>query len=248
MNRILSLALVALQLLWAIPSGNAQVIPFGYWQRRGVIQKGSAATAVQATASNIVLNKPTTVQQGDVIYAFIWVDYYGALGTVSTPSGWTQLGFTALSSQYALYAFRRISDGTDGSTYTFSFSASADYSMGSVIAYANVNATAPEDATPVFSQGVVASTTVAVSGITTVSPYAQILVAVVDTSNDDTLSTPTGFTEKWLNVDTAHSQTIAGYDQLMITPGATGSISTSGWSTSTNKYQSVVIAIRSRAP
>lgn len=226
---------------------NSLQMPFGLWRKQGAEFRSTATAISQATASSIVLPKPSTVQPNDALYAFIWTNDYSSAATTLTPSGWTFLGnITHQSNQYTLNVYRRIADGSEGTNFTFSFSGSTNYSSGVVVAYSIPNTTSPEDVVPVLSAGNVSTGTVTINGVTTTTTAARVIVCLIETSRASTLTAPTGFVEQAYNIDTTNAQSIHVFDKLHVNPQATGTLSTTGWNTSSNRYLGVVLALKQR--
>lgn len=244
-TRLLAFSLL---LLFSLNS-SSNTIPFGMWRKEGADFRSAGAAVSQASGASIVLAKPSGVVVNDVLYACVWSNDYASTATTSPPAGWTSLGNIAIqSNQYTTSIFRRVVDGSEGANFTFTFSNSVNYSMGVIAAYMQANTNSPEDATTVFSGGTVGATSIAMTGITTVSTAARVVHCTTETSRASTLSvsSPTGFTQRAANVDTTNAQSIYLFDRLFLNPGATGNITTSSWNTSSNRYLGAVIAIKQR--
>jgi hypothetical protein len=222
-------------------------IPFAFWRKHGAEFRGVGAPISQSSGSSIVLAKPSGVVENDVLYACVWTNDYDKTNSTVVPSGWTLLGsIQTNSNQYITSVFRRVVDGSEGANFTFTFTESANYSMGVIIAYSMANTNTPEDATAVFSAGTVGSSSVSMTGITTVSTSTRVVFCTTETSRASTLTAPTGFTQRTANVDTSNAQSIYIFDRLYLNPQATGDLTTTGWNTSSNRYLGAVIAIRER--
>lgn len=238
----------SLLLLFSLNSSSG-TLPFGMWRKEGAEFRSAGTAVSQAAGASITLTKPSGVVANDVLYACVWTNDYDTTNSTTTPAGWTLLGSTQTSgNQYITSVFRRVADGSEGANFTFSFTESANYSMGVVVAYMQANTTTPEDATTVFSAGTVSTTSIAMTGITTVSTATRVVHCTTETSRASTLSvsSPTGFTQRAANVDTTNAQSIYIFDRLYINPGATGNITTTSWNTSSNRYLGAVIAIKQR--
>lgn len=227
--------------------GEAHGLGFGFWRTLGADYRGTATPVSQASGASIILGKPAGVVALDVFYAFVWTNDYDRTASVNTLSGWTLLGSQShQTNQYILWVFRRVADGTEGSSFTFSFSESVDYAMGVVVAYGGANTNLPEGVGPVFSAGNVASSTVTVTGITTIDNHSRVLLCMIETSRASTLTAPPGYTQRAALVDTTRAQSIYIYDNFYLSPQATGGLSTTGWNTSTNRYLGAVISLTPR--
>lgn len=215
--------------------------------------RGVGTTTNQAAGGSITVNKPANVVAKDVLFAFIWNDKnLGASATVTTPAGWTLLataqssGFTA--NQYRLSVYYRVSDGTDGASYTWTFGASQSYSTGTVVAYTDVDQVTPNDvAVQLSAVQDMASTTQTNTGVTTTTKNAKILSYYIDESTASTLTSPAGFAQVASVKDTTNAMAFALYEKTQNGTGATGGIAATGFTTGSFKcYAGAVVAIRSR--
>lgn len=224
---------------------SAQVLPFAFLRTRGPQYRDSAVAVSQAAASSIVIAKPTGTKVNDVLYAFVWTNDYDRTASVTTPSGWTSLGSQSYqTNQYVLWVFRRIGDGTESANFTFNFSESVNYSAGTVVGYSGVDVNTPEDASPVFTVGTVATSTVVFTGLTTTNHNSRVILCTFETSRASTLTGPSGFGLRVSNVDTTNAQSVYLFDQFYISPQSTGDFSTTGWNTSSNRFLGAAISLR----
>lgn len=229
------------------PPKSFAVLPFGLWRKQGADFRGSTTAVSQSSSTTITLAKPAGVVANDVLYAFVWTNTYSRTGSTATPTGWTLLGSTShQTNQYILNVYRRVADGTEGSSFTFTFSESANYSEGVVVAYVPVDTNTPEDASVVFSVGNVSTSSVSVTGTTTATTAARVIVCMIETSRASTLTAPTGFTERTNIVDSSNAQALHVYDNFYVNPQATGTLTTTGWNTSTNRYLGAVLSVKER--
>src|ERR1039457_2007888 len=79
------------------------------------------SASVDAGATSITINASTGVTSGDVIFAYVGTQSASAID-VTTPTGWTLISGPLSQGGIQIYLFQRISDGTDGASYTFYFS------------------------------------------------------------------------------------------------------------------------------
>ncbi|MBS1970125.1 MAG: hypothetical protein JSU04_07440 [Bdellovibrionales bacterium] len=209
--------------------GSSSTIPFGFWRKHGAEFRSAGAAISQASGASIVLAKPSGVITNDVLYACIWTNDYDTTNSTVTPSGWTLLGSIQSSgNQYITSVYRRIVDGSEAASFTFNFTESANYSMGVIVAYSSPDTNTPEDTTPVFSAGTVSTSSVSMTGLTTVSTATRVVHCTTETSRASTLTAPTGFTQRAANVDTTNAQSIYIFDRLYLNPQATGNLTTTG--------------------
>lgn len=232
----------------------SQVIPFSLWKYSSASQPiaaiGSSSTS-QAGNTDIIFSKPAGVTTGSVLYAFIWIDQAGNGSGINTPSGWAVLGSAPLfnctdnSTCTVFYVFRRVSDGTDGTSYVFNFSTGLPWSQGAVVAYSNVNVTTPEELTPIFTSDCLNSsgTSVSIASRTTLTPGARVLAVYMDIYNATIFGAPSGYSMDFSSLDFGGNQTLSGYGYNMLVPGATGALTTTGWDGSAC-YGTVSLALK----
>jgi len=120
-----------------------------------------------AAASSVALNKPTGLQVGDLLLAFIYTDK----STLQTPSGWsagnTGTRTTGGSAIWQGQAFWKIADSSDVAASTFSFSTSGTpTSIGGILSrWSDPNPTTPvSDSAIAFTN--VSGTTISGAAIT----------------------------------------------------------------------------------
>jgi hypothetical protein len=223
----------------------AQMTPFAFYKTQGPQYRNTAVAVSQSSATSIVIAKPTGTVAKDVLYAFLWTNDYDSTASVTTPAGWTSLGSQShQTNQYVIWVFRRVADGSEAANFTFSFSESVNYSAGTVVAYSGVNVNTPEDAAPVFTIGNVSTGTVNFTGLTITNHYSRVILCTFETSRASTLTAPSGFAQKVSNVDTGNAQSVYLFDRLYVSPQATGTLSTTGWNTSSNRYLGVALSLR----
>jgi len=164
--------------------------------------------------SSLATNSSSGVRTGDVIFAEASV---GQSTTVSTPSGWTLIKgpITVFTNQYS-YLFQRISDGTDGASYTFNFAGSMTSGCAYVdqITYRGVNISAPVDGS--ITNAVATSSPIVLPAVSPAGAR-DTLVAFVN-NYSFVASTVSGMTSELLGP--ANVSVI--YDQMLSASGSTG--------------------------
>jgi hypothetical protein len=141
-----------------------------------------AGTSVGAGATSITINSSTGVAFGDVIFAYVGTQSASAID-VTTPTGWTLISgpLTQRWDQPGAiqsYLFQRISDGTDGASYTFNFSGAVTIvGYASQITYRGVNNTTPVDGS-ITTATQTTGTSIALPAVSPVGP-SDLLVAFV---------------------------------------------------------------------
>jgi hypothetical protein len=105
-------------------------------------QRGSATTGMAANSNTLTINKPTGVQPGDIL--IVNICSYRSQGSVSVPTanGWTEIvtgNFYQTNDRGTL--LYRIADGTEGPSFTFSFTNANSNVAGAIIAFSGVDVT-----------------------------------------------------------------------------------------------------------
>ena len=134
------------------PTATATPTPTAVATPTGIARRGTPTTKYQgSTASSITVNKPTGVVSGDVMLAFISTGTYD-VGSYAIPSlsGWSTVGstgwnFGASSYWPQIFILVRVADGTEGSSFGFTFTINADESSAAIVAYSGVNNSTPTD-------------------------------------------------------------------------------------------------------
>ena len=124
-----------------------------------ITQRGSSTTASNATtnATTITINKPTGVVAGDVLlFSVVQNETDNDNGGLTSPnlSGWTLVKDQLIRSdgtgnnQNAWFGsiYYRVSDGSEGASFTFAMNSRCDMAIGSMVAFSGVacNAQKPD--------------------------------------------------------------------------------------------------------
>ncbi|MFZ4680709.1 MAG: hypothetical protein ACOYLP_11130, partial [Flavobacterium sp.] len=124
-----------------------------------IAQRGSSTTASSATTNNttITINKPTGVVAGDVLlFSVVQNETDNDNGGLSSPtlSGWTLVKDQLIRSDgtgnnnnaWFGSIYYRVSDGSEGSSFTFAMNSRCDMAIGSMVAFSGVacNALKPD--------------------------------------------------------------------------------------------------------
>jgi hypothetical protein len=187
------------------------------------ISERNVSSLSQASAATIVLNKPTGVVNGDVMFAFLHAGANGS-GTHATLAGWTEIAFAGGGTVRPsnITVLRKVAGGSEPTTYTFSGQSLVD---GSIVALIGADTTTPED---VAASGTTGSTTSAdAPSLTTVTSNAWHLVGYGSSTVNTTLALPTGYTN---DVPAYGDSAGAGFQdrvdhKLIAAAGATGIVS-----------------------
>lgn len=141
-------------------------------------------------ANSLVLNKPAGAVAGNV--AYIAATGYTTV-TATTPTGFTLIKHNDNGTNSSMYAWRRVLDGTEGTTFTVAFSAS-NQCTATLVVLSGVNGTTPEDVTP--AAYVSGTTSISTSTQTAVSASdGVLLIAGAGLQQNITIGVPSGFTK-----------------------------------------------------
>jgi hypothetical protein len=187
----------------------------------------------QVTTGSIVLNKPTGVVDGDVMFTFHMKDGSGGW-TITPPAGWTTLispvGIDTPDSQtFALYYKVASSEGT---TYTWTHDSNSR-TISVVTAWHN-NAASPVNASNSSTNASANATPITVTGPTITTTQNGCMIVHFaggdpDTSTTGSWTVPTGYTSRVSDYDTASPASgwmpILIADKIQTSAGATGTVS-----------------------
>src|ERR1035437_7179223 len=168
------------------------------------------------TGAFITVNSSTGVTSGDVIFAYVGTQSSTNI-TVTTPTGWTLLaGPLNPSTGINSYLFQRISDGTDGASYTFNFSGNVSaVSYAHLIAYRGVKNTTPLDGS-VTTASQTSGTSLVLPAVSPVGPSDLLVAFVEDYGGFSGTVASTGMTNE------ASTGENAILDQQLASSGSTG--------------------------
>ena len=145
------------------------------------------------SSTDLILTKPTGLSNDDLIVIVVAQD---AAGTFSWPSGFTEIyQGSGAPSQVGMGACYRIVDGTEGSTFTVTNTASQQW-VGWAIAISGNHATAPIDVTGTVTVEQTASPVEALSVTTTVADCLAFYSIGGDGGDMEPYGQPTGWTEQ----------------------------------------------------
>ncbi len=139
------------------------------------------SAALTSNTASLVLNKPTGTADGDLMVAFMW-------GRLSATTWTGDTGWTEALDQGAAPAMRvawKVA-ASEGSSYTFTASSSAERPAGAILTYrkASIDAVGASVVTTADASAIVASGVTAAGGIL-LAFYASAIAP-------DTFTTPTG--------------------------------------------------------
>jgi hypothetical protein len=182
-----------------------------------------AAQAVGARvgpgATSITINSSTGVATGDVIFCYVGTHDSAANITVTTPPGWTLIaGPLNPTTGIESYLFQRISDGTDGASYTFNFSGSTSYfGYASQITYRGVNNATPVDGSVTTATPTSGTTSIVLPAVSPVGSSDLLVAFVADYGRFSSTVAATGMTNE---MQLANQNAIL--EQQLTSSGSTG--------------------------
>lgn len=188
-----------------------------------MISYRSSSTGSLDIGFSLIIPMPAGVQPGDYLIAHVTYAQ-GKASPVTASSDWTLLRSDDSlpdSGGATGYIYTRIADGTEPSSYTFTFH---DYRMGSggIVAYTGVKNILPID---VSSAAVATSTTMpTASSIDTIYSHPWLLwfLAARDNAGTDTATVPSGMTQRWRVNSAAPGALSMLADQVFSGPGSSG--------------------------
>lgn len=196
----------------------------------------STATTSTAGATTLSLGAPASVVSGNVEIATISLQ---GNGTVTPPSGWTQIISTSVGASLAQASFWHVAGASEGTTtWTLSSSTKA---AGGIIAYGGVDTTTIVDAAG--QQTGTSGSTATVPSVTT--SYAGDLVLGVGSFNNQGTLTKAGPTTSRYSalVATANGPTILAEDVTQAAAGASATQAITN-STAATAWIGQVIALK----
>lgn len=213
----------------------------------------TASTGSSTSTASYTIAKPSGVVNGDALLIYVVIRGTNA---ASTPAGFSAVTATTFSSTEC-QLFYRVADGTEGSTFTLSWTG-ANPSAAVCLAYAGVSGSIFDPAAPSASgaAGTTNGIPTASSITTTVNGDTLVWFAVTKTSasggTPGTISPPAGFSTEAAQISTtvaSAAPNVAAYAADMTQPaaGATGTLA--GTNTSgTDRADALVIALLAGAP
>ena len=188
--------------------------------------RGTAQTAAASSVSSLVINIPAGVVANDQLRAYVVTTgtsgfFFSNPAPTVSATGWTLTSSQNNGSTALISCFRRTADGTEGSSITFNFSASAEATIGAVIAYSSVSTTRPLDGES-LSVGSGFFSTPTAAGFNTTTNNDTLLAIFADPDSSTTFTTPTAYTQQW-NLQ-SQGLALAGYSFTLPAKGATGNV------------------------
>lgn len=216
----------------------------------------ATSNQVRAAASTgITITKPSSLANGDVLYAFITRSLYSTT-TAFTCSGWTSLGSAGSTSGNDIQGtmLRKVITNAAGepANYTFAVSgfASTVSMVGVIVRVTGANNTKPEDATSLIDRGTNDATPAgrALSSVTYDTLALQFCSLSLGTTATKTWGVPSGWTNAANNAETSSTTDIqAGVAyKTMSAPGSSGTdVWTHTADDSTTEWLTGIVVVRS---
>lgn len=156
--------------------------------------RSAASAGTSSSSTTLVINKPASVATDDVMIAAIW--HPGTAG-ITPPAGWAlvRAGYRLSPNVGRLDVFVRTVDGSEGSTFTFTFPSST-HAAGGISAYSGCDPLTPIDEVVGFSDGAASFTALTHSSLTASRSDGHIL-AIGGYNASVTSTAPSGYTERF---------------------------------------------------
>ena len=186
------------------------------------VQFRAATSGSGGTSTNVVLNRPAGVVEGDLLVAVLGSDRDGTLAAMTAPAGWTERGAHTQTSCGFVKVWTKIAGASEPTSYTFPDSTSAD-AVGGMLAFHSYDPSAPLAVAPVFASSATAATSHPAPSVTGVEGGMLVTAHFGGANANATRSytPPSGMTER---VDVGPSSwTVLGVNtQSLTAAGATG--------------------------
>lgn len=175
------------------------LLPLAFPQKAeaAVNYKSSASNSATSCTSGLTINKPSGVVVGDVMIMHIG----GQNGSITNPSGWTQIDKGAYANgNINMATYYRVVDGTEGSSFTITASLN-NSCHGVITAFTGVDTTEVIDNAGAAHSANSASsgTTITATGVTTATDNAMLVVSMLksNAAASNNFSTISGMTESY---------------------------------------------------
>jgi len=143
------------------------------------ISQVGTTNAYLSNGTSFTIAKPQNVSVGDIMFLNI-AKYRSSNSGEATVAGWTKIDERILggANQIRGGVYYRIVDGTEGSTFTITFSNNANYAQAAIVAFTGVDSNNPFDATPSVNTTYDSSSpyNITIPGITTVTDNALVVM------------------------------------------------------------------------
>lgn len=194
----------------------------------------SVSTGLLTSGTALTINKPALVAPGDLLLAFLT---FNSTPTISPPSGWTQVGTTVTDGFSACRSmcWRRIADGSEGSSFTWTRSTTGD-GAGGIARITGFDPTTPINVSASNSESSGTAPT-APTVTTTVNDCLVLHYCGGDSQSNDT-TVPSGDSSGWF-AETTTASTCLGYK----THGSAGATGTADFAFAGGSNQSTLYTV-----
>jgi len=204
------------------------------------IEYRSSSTAT-ASGTTLTISKPSGTADGDILLAIIAAFTFGALTSVSAPSGWTEIarGYPD-ENLWAVIFWKRAS--SEGASYDFTCSGGSGNQMtGALLAYSG----AASSGDPIHTYSNTAYTTyndiLRAAGVTTTTQPTMLVMLGGHGQPSVSITPPSGYTERVDNATTWVSTYAA--DKYWTSSGATGDVDAT-FNSYINSKHTFLVALR----
>lgn len=153
--------------------GSSFVVNDAYGQ---IIQRGTSTTAI-STNTNLTINKPTGVVEGDVMLVNIAKENNGT--TNPSLSGWTLIAGAAINgSDIRGAVLYKVAGASEPANYTFALGTNTNDAVGSIVAFSGVDVSGPNpfDVAPGSLSTSTTGASITATGITTTTANAAVIL------------------------------------------------------------------------
>lgn len=150
---------------------------------------GTATTAGNAAGTSLVLNKPSSTAVGEYLVMEFTLENIG--DTITAPSGWSllfEIQQNGAGTPYRFFCYYREVDGSEGATFTWSWSTSAHRSGAMWRVGGGLTGQSPWEADFDLVAAGAASTSPTADGITPVTIETLLMLMQADTGASGTVS------------------------------------------------------------
>jgi|GEM_PF-2896236 len=205
----------------------SQFMRHGAWFPLGTVEYETITARADGTADNagsgdteITLNKPSGIEDGDYMFMVIAANIAGLTLTDENVGTWDILHEVNETNVMHTWVLGRFAD-SEPSTWEFTISAGTAWGI-TVSTYTNVDIVSPEDTGSTYNYNITASTVSDCDSVTTVTDGAwNICVGTIDNGVSELSSGPAGYTQR-VNTSTNNGRDIAVFDKEISSAGATG--------------------------
>ena len=184
------------------------------------------------TNGSVVMTKPAGTAVGDVLI-FQMVSVPGAIGTISPPTGWTLIDAQTYGSGEGSADYYRVVDGSEGSTFTWTWTGGLGRGVMILAAFSGVDNTTPIHKHSLY-YGTTSNTSMPTTSITPTVNNTMIVV-MFGTNFAYVITAPSGMTNIYNSIDGGNGYSGEMSYLLQGTAAATSPTATSATAISNNQ-------------